>query len=90
MSLHRKHFVPLADLLVEIETTEFATVQDLKTFIKVEVKRFCYDHGNNFNGHTFESYITNHKQKAFKEKMETYNGQSYSSRQYELKMIGQE
>lgn len=68
MSLTRKHFVPLANLLVEIETTEFATVQDLKSFIKVEVKRFCYDHGDNFNGYTFESYITNHIQKALKEK----------------------
>ena len=70
MSLTRKHFVFLANLLVEISTIEFATVQDLKSFIKVEVKRFCYDHGDNFNGHTFESYITNHIQKAIKEKKE--------------------
>tara|TARA_R100000700_G_C3044991_1_gene67118 strand:+ start:243 stop:506 length:264 start_codon:yes stop_codon:yes gene_type:complete len=68
MSLTKQHFEFLAKILVDIYTIDFATVQDLKSFIKVEIKRFCYEHGKNFNGHTFESYITNHIEKALKEK----------------------
>tara|TARA_R100001591_G_scaffold671_1_gene1729 strand:+ start:678 stop:944 length:267 start_codon:yes stop_codon:yes gene_type:complete len=70
MSLHRKHFTDLADLIVHIKTHEFETDQDLISFVKVEIVRFCYDHGVNFNRNTFESYISNHVQKAIKEKKE--------------------
>ena len=68
MSLTRKHFTDLADLIVHIKTHEFGTDQDLINFVKVEIVRFCYDHGVNFNRNTFESYISNHVQKAIKEK----------------------
>ena len=64
MSLTRKHFTDLADLIVHIKTHEFGTDQDLINFVKVEIVRFCYDHGVNFNRNTFESYISNHVQKA--------------------------
>ena len=68
MSLTRKHFTDLADLIVHIKTHEFGTDQDLINFVKVEIVRFCYDHGVNFNRNTFENYISNHVQKAIKEK----------------------
>ena len=70
MSLTRKHSTDLADLIVHIKTHEFGTDQDLINFVKVEIVRFCYDHGINFNRNTFESYISNHVQKAIKEKKE--------------------
>ena len=70
MSLTKQHFEAIAKLVVFLETNEFATKQDIIAFVKTELRRFCYEHGKNFNGHTFESYITNHKQKALKEKKE--------------------
>jgi len=70
MSLTKQHFEVIAKLIVFLETKEFATKQDIKAFVKTELRRFCFDHGDNFNGYTFDSYITNHIQKALKEKKE--------------------
>ena len=50
MSLTKQHFEAIAKLVVFLETKEFATQQDIKAFVKTELKKLCYDFGKNFDG----------------------------------------
>ena len=59
MSLTKQHFEAIAKLVVFLETKEFATQQDIKAFVKTELKQFCYDFGKNFNGPLYDSIVAN-------------------------------